>query len=47
MCTAADGYLIYGPYVDNGQFAESCWVARDYNDGEDPYGCGGEGLSPV
>ena len=41
---AADGYLIYGPYVDNGQIAESCWVARDYNDADDPYGCGGEGL---
>ena len=40
---AADGILLYGPYNDNGQYAESCWVARDYNNPDDPYGCGGDG----
>lgn len=40
---AADGYLIYGPYVDSGTMAQSCWVARDYNNTDDPYGCGGTG----
>ena len=41
---AADGYLIYGPYVDSNTTAQSCWVARNYNDPEDPYGCGGSGM---
>jgi len=40
---AADGYPIYGPYVANNSMAQSCWVARDYNDANDPYGCGGTG----
>ncbi len=40
---AADGYLIYGPYVSANTIAQSCWVARDYNDAESPYGCGGTG----
>ena len=40
---AADGYLIYGPYQDAGTMAQSCWMARDYNNSDDPYGCGGTG----
>ncbi len=40
---AADGYLIHGPYQSNGTMAESCWIERNYNDSEDPYGCGGSG----
>lgn len=40
---AADGYLIYGPYVGSNKMAESCWVVRDYNNANDPYGCGGTG----
>ena len=40
---AADGYPIYGPYVSSGVEAQSCWVARDYTNPNDPYGCGGTG----
>lgn len=40
---AADGYPVYGPWTADGERAESCWVARDYDDPEDPLGCGGVG----
>ena len=40
---AADGFPIHGPYVENNALAQSCWVARNYNDAEDPFGCGGSG----
>ena len=40
---AADGYPVHGPWVASGQEAESCWQQRDYDDPEDPYGCGGTG----
>ena len=41
---AADGYLLYGPYVDSDTMAQSCWVPRNYNDPDDPLGCSGNGL---
>jgi hypothetical protein len=40
---AFDGYLIYGPYVDSNTVAQSCWVARNYNDADDATGCDGTG----
>jgi len=40
---AADGYAIYGPWYAKGVLARSAWVARDYDDPADPYGCGGTG----
>ncbi len=38
-----DGYFLYGPYVSANTLAQSCWVARDFTDPDDPYGCGGSG----
>ena len=40
---AADGYAIHGPWHDAGVLSKSPWVARDYDDPSDPYGCGGTG----
>jgi len=40
---ASDGYPIYGPWFSDGVYAESCWVARDYDDPTDSTGCGGTG----
>ncbi|MCP4805928.1 MAG: YHYH protein [Proteobacteria bacterium] len=40
---AADGHAIHGPWTDAGERAKSCWIARDYDDPDDPLGCGGVG----
>ena len=41
---AADGYPIHGPWHANGEEAQSCWVARDYDSADEgDYGCGGTG----
>jgi len=40
---AADGYPIHGPWASAGQTAQSCWAQRDYDDPNDPLGCGGIG----
>lgn len=39
----ADGYPMHGKYHANGVKSESCYVARNYSDSSDPYGCGGTG----
>ncbi|MCA9570055.1 MAG: YHYH protein [Myxococcales bacterium] len=40
---AADGYPIHGPMHAAGVPAEPCWIPRDYDDPNDPLGCGGNG----
>lgn len=40
---ANDGYALYGPWFAEGVPAESCWIARDYDDPSDATGCGGTG----
>ncbi len=37
---AADGYPIYGPWHADGELANSCWKARDYDSPASPTGCG-------
>lgn len=39
----ADGYPLYGVYQSDNTKAKSCWVSRDYDSVDDPYGCGGTG----
>ena len=41
--SAADGYPLYGPYQAADVLAQSCWMARDFEDSADPLGCGGSG----
>lgn len=41
---AADGVPIYGYYHDDGELAEPCWKARDYDDPESETGCGEAGV---
>jgi hypothetical protein len=40
---AADGYPVYGPYVEDGSLAKSCWQVRDYDSHDSDTGCGGGG----